>query len=288
MLPELLYILKDVKQMKNKILGICSIFLLLQTALGALESEISTIGSIQSSSKSSLSTQVSGRVENIYIEIGNVVKKNQPLIQLDKRLYEIDLAQKAATLDISKVEMLDAKTNFLRMQKLWEKPTGENPSISLKRYEEAKSKYDQALAQVKEAQEIFNRAKWNLEETTIKSPYDGIITQKFINIGESIDLITKIVEVQSLHPLYLEFSIPQVYATSVQLGTPLKFKIDGLVVRNDKSQIDLFYPSLDETTHSLRCRAIIDNRDFKIRPGALARVTIQVDTSDSSIEGNKL
>lgn len=254
-------------------------FLFFQAALMGVESEIVTIGNIQPSSKSLISTQVAGRVENILVEVGSLVKKGQPLVQLDKRYYEIDLAHKSAALDAAKIEMADSEKNFLRMQKLWEKPEGEAPSIPLKRFEDAKTKYDQAITQVKQAQENYNRAKLNLEETTIKSPYDGIVTNKLVDIGESIPTqpVTNVMEVQALHPLYLEFSIPQAYSTYLHKGSPLSFEIDGVELKNNTAQIDLFYPSLDETTRSLRGRAILDNKDFKIRPGSLAKVTIKIE-----------
>lgn len=251
-----------------------------------LEPVITTIGNIQASSKSLLSTQVAGRVEYFFVDVGQNVKRSQPIVQLDKRYYEIDLAQKAAALDTAKIEASDAKKNFERMKNLWEKPEGETPSIPLKRYEDAKLKYEQSIAQVKQAEENFRRAKLYLEETTIRAPFDGIITKKFADVGESIPVqpVTNILEIQALQPLYLEFCVPQTYANSLKIGTPISFEIDGNSAEISSAQIDLFYPSLDETTRSLRCRAVLDNKDNKIRPGSLARVTIKL--QDSSLQGS--
>ena len=87
-------------------------------------------------------------------------------------------------LETAKIEMLDAEKNFLVMQKLWQKPEGEAPSIPLKRFEDAKAKYEQATAQA--AQENYNRAQLYFEEATIKSPYDGVVTKKIVDVGETI------------------------------------------------------------------------------------------------------
>lgn len=270
--------------MKNKILPTCLALLFFQGALTGMESEIVTIGNILPSSKSLISTQVAGRVENVLVDVGSEVKKGQPIVQLDRRFYQIDLAQKSAALEAANVEMADAGKNFVRMQKLWDKGNGEAPSISLKRFEEAKTKYEQSAALFKQAQENFNRAKLNLEETTIKSPYDGIISKRLVDIGEAVPVqpVTNVVEIEALHPLYLEFSVPQVYLANLHKGLPLTFEIDGVELKNKTAQIDLFFPSLDETTRSLRCRAVLDNEDFKIRPGSLARVTINI-----APQGNK-
>lgn len=260
----------------NKILIASLLFCLVQFHLIA---DITAIGNVQSSSKSLISTQVAGRVEKVLVDVGTQVKKDQALVQLDKRFYEIDLAQKTAALECAKIELSDTEKNFIRMQKLWEKPQGETPSISLKRFEDAKTKFDQSSAQLKQAEENFNRAKLNLDETTIRSPYNGVITKKLVDIGESIPVqpVTNVVEVQVLHPLYLEFSIPQVYSDHLFLDMPIDFEIDGITSKIHTAKIDLFYPSLDENTRSLRCRAVLDNKDFKIRPGSLATVTIKTE-----------
>lgn len=273
--------------MKNNFLQICAALLFIQASLGGLEQDLSTIGTLHPSSKSLIGTQVTGKIETIWVDVGTPVKKNQPLVQIDKRYYLIDLAQKTAALESAKIEKSDAEINYKRMQKLWEKPEGEAPSISLKRYEDAKIKFEQSQVNFKLAQENFNRAKLNLEETTIRAPFDGIVTKKFLDIGESLPTqpVTNVVEIQSLNPLYLEFCIPQSYAAHFTKGYPITFKIEGVELNNHQATIDLFYPSLDENTRSLRCRAIIDNSDFKIRPGSLAKVTLPTGMN-KHIEGN--
>nr|NGY95009.1 hypothetical protein [Neochlamydia sp. AcF84] len=266
---------KEVSMMRNKFVHFLFVTLIIQGALRG--EEICAIGHIQPSSKSLIGAQVSGRVEKVLVEVGDKVVKNQPLVQLDRNYYEIELALKTAALEGAKVELSDAEKNFLRMQKLWERPDGQLPSISLKKYEEAKSKYDHSLIHVKQFQEDLKRTQLYWEETTIKAPFEGIITKKLVDVGEYITVqpVTSMVEIQALNPLYLEFSIPQVYASTLSVGTPVSFEIDGTHLDYPHAQIDLFYPNLDETTHSLRCRAILDNRDYKIRPGSLARVIIK-------------
>lgn len=275
MLQALPYIFKDVKMFQNKILSICLFFLCVHAYLKA---DITVVGTLLPSSKSLISTQVSGRLEDIFVDVGSRVNKNQPLVQLDKRYYEIELAQKMAALEAAKLELADSEKNFLRMQKLWEKPQGETPSIPLKRFEEAQTKHAQSVTQVEQAQENYNKAQLNLEETTIKAPYDCIVTKKYAGIGESIpnQPVTNILEVQALDPLFLEFSIPQSYSDYLCLKCPITYEIEGMKLPRQSAQVDLLYPTLDESTRSLRCRAVLDNKDYRIRPGALVKVTLQI------------
>lgn len=270
--------------MMNKFINTFLTTIVMHSALLSVESEINTIGHFHPSSKSAISSQVTGRIDQVFVEIGFLVKKGQAIVQLDSRPFEITVAQKKAALEASKIELVDAETNFARMQKLWEKPEGETPSIPLKRFEDSQTKYAQALVSVKQAEENLKKAKLDLEESTIKAPFEGIITKKMIDIGESLPSIpvTHVAEIQATDPLYLEFSIPTAYQAYVSEKSPISFEIDGLKIPNNSAKIHLFYPCLDEHTKSLRCRAIIDNAEGLIRPGTIARVSIKTSASESN------
>lgn len=242
--------------------------------------EFSTVGTIYPSSKSVIGSQVAGKVNHVYVEIGQEVSKGQPLIELDATFFKIDLAKRNSALESTRIELADSKTNFLRMQRLWEKKDGEAPSISLKKFEEAKSKYELAVIQVKQNEEDLHRAEVNLAETVIRAPFSGVITKKFIDKGESVCVLppTEIIEIQSLNPVYLEFSIPQNHLSMIHVGTPIQYVIDGTDQFHSNASIDLIYPCIDEKTRSLRCRAVLNNQDHKIKPGLFAKITIKGET----------
>ncbi len=252
-------------------------FLLYQSQLWSQPFEFSTVGNVYPSSKSTIGSQVVGRIDQIYVEVGQEVSKGQPIVSLDSTFFQIDLDKKNSILESAKIDLSDAETNYLRMKRLWEKNDGQAPSVSLKKYEEAKSKYDLANAQVKQDEEEVRRAQANLNETTIRAPFNGVISKKLIDQGESISAIpaTPIIEIQSLTPVYLEFSIPQIYLNNVQVGTPIQFEIEGTDQATYTAKIDLIYPCLDQTTRSICCRAIISNQDKKILPGSFAKILIK-------------
>lgn len=237
-----------------------------------------TIGNISANAQSKLGSQVSGRIEEVYIDVGDKVQKGQALAKLDSRLFEVELSQKLGALKLAKIELNDAETNFQRMKKLWQKPEGENPSISQKRYEDAAMRFEQAKVQVTQAQGAIKRAKINLEEATIKASFSGVVTQRFIDPGESVTSvpIIAIVEIQSQNPLYLEFSLPQTLINSISIGVPIVFEVDGSS-KKCEAHIDCIYPSIDVTTRSVKCRAIVENSSENlILPGSLAKVEINI------------
>jgi membrane fusion protein (multidrug efflux system) len=255
------------------------LFILLNP-LALFAQTLTTTGTFNPSSKTLISSQVNSRVSQFLVDVGSEVKKDQPIVILDNKIFQNTFSVRKNSLDLAKIEVTDAEINFKRMQKLWLKPEGGTPSITLKRFEEAENRYNIALINVKQAEENLKRAEIDLEETIIKAPFNGVITKKLVDLGESIPTqpVTHIAEIQSLDPLYLEFSIPQSYQSFLKVGSNLSFEVDGIKVSNNQSKIDLFYPSLDESTRALKCRAVISNPDKSIKPGSLAK--IQISTSE--------
>lgn len=253
--------------------------LLCQPHLAAELHAFSTVGNVYSSSKSVVGSQVTGRVDHLYADIGQEVEKDQPIAVLDPVFFELDFSKKNHMLESAKIELMDAETHFFRMQRLWEKENGQAPSVSLKKYEEAKSRYDQAVIQFKQSEEEVQRAQVTLDETIVRAPFAGVITKKFIDVGESVSSVTAtpIVEIQSLSPVYLEFSIPQNYLNNIHVGVPIAFSIEGTGGVEHTAKVDLVYPCIDEATRSLKCRAVLSNHDKKILPGSFAKIIIKGD-----------
>jgi membrane fusion protein (multidrug efflux system) len=264
--------------------ALCMLFasLSLFSAVSAKDSEvieqhtISAVGTLYPLYKSTLGSVVSGRVDEIFVEVGDGVTKGQPLLTLDRSLFVIAVAEAQAAVSSAKVEVEDAGRNYDRMKKLFEKPEGRAPSISQKRFEDAKTRHEQAEVGVQKAEEMLKRAQTNLNESTIKAPYDGVITKRFVHPGEPVNAtpVTKLLEMLSIDDLYVEFSVPQLHMSHLQVGTPVLLDIEGSFCENIPATINRIYPDIDERTRSIKCRAVMKNVDRKFHPGALVRVVL--------------
>jgi membrane fusion protein, multidrug efflux system len=261
----------------NKILSLIILATQVHTPIGAAEyRSISTVGTVCPQHKSCLGSVVSGRVDSVLVDVGDVVKKGQELIRLDSSFFTIALSEAEASVVAAKVERVDAQRNFERMKKLFNKPEGQSPSISQKRFEDAKTRYDVALIGQKRAEENFKRAQTNLKEATIRAPYDGIITRRFIHPGEAVNAapVTKLIEMMSIDSLYVEFSIPQLQLSKLHIGSAMMLHIEGAKGEQCAAKIDLIFPDVDEKTRSVKCRTFLSKDDKDFHPGSLVNVTI--------------
>ncbi len=238
---------------------------------------LTTIGTLKPSAQSQIGSTVSGRVDEIFVDIGDSVIKGQPLVKLDASLLSIEVAQKKALVDLAEIETKDAETHFRRMQNLWDKPIGITPSIPQKKYEDALIRYQQAKIHQKLAEENLKRAQVNLDDATIKAPFNGVISKRWVDVGDSVTAtpVTEIMEILGNNPLYLEFSLSQTEVDSIKAGAPVNFTVEGGSSESYSAVIDRIYPYVDEQTRSIRFRAIVPNEKGVLRPGSLAKVEVK-------------
>lgn len=259
--------------------------LLLLTPLSLIAQEqpiahntISAIGTLYPKYKTILGSTVSGRVETVCVDVGDPVDGGQAVVTLDPTFFEISVTQAQAAVDAAKIERLDAKRNLDRMQKLWEKPSGEAPSIPKKRYEDAQVRYSQSQIGLQQAKAELKRASENLKETVIRSPYRGIVTKRLVHPGTSVTATpaTDLIEIAFVDILYMEFSIPQVLRSKLHEHDGISINIEGESINKITAAIDRIFPDVDEKTRSVRCRAIIDNHDRRLHAGSLVKVTLEI------------
>lgn len=248
------------------------------SSCGAIISKpFSSIGTLHPYHTSKLSSRATGRVKEVLVDMGDIVTQGQTLLTLESLLYEIDVAHAEAELKTATIEYDNAERNFQRMEKLWNKPEGINPSISKKRFEDAQVTFELAKAHVVQAQQALKKTQALLNETSIKAPYDGTISHRWVHPGEFItaDSSQKLLEIETTGKLYVEFSMPQTLLSHIHVGTKLLIHIDAYNKEQLTTQIDSISPHIDEKTRSVSCRATINNVHKLLPSGAL--VTVQVD-----------
>lgn len=286
----------------------------------AFHQTTSAVGSFRARQTTMLGSQVSGRVDAVLVDVGDVLREGEELVRLDPVFFQIDIQQREADLEAATVKLAggreslktlqaevqvaqtalaEADLEYTRMKNLWEKPSGETPSISKQRYDAGRFAHEQAKARlsaaesrvaeqeaklrefesgIKQAEEALRYAKERLEEATIRAPYDAVVTRRLLDPGEPVTAtpVTHILEIQEAGTLYLEYSLPQELLSAVREGTPITFDAEGMLESDGEGQalINIVYPTLDESTRSFRCRSIVANSSLTIRPGMLARVQV--------------
>ncbi len=244
---------------------------------GDMQEYVPAVGSFRARQTTQIGSQVSGRVLEVLVDVGDIVKKDQELVRLDPVLFQLETAQASARLDAAKVALADAQLNYTRMKNLWEKPSGsQQPSVSRKLFDDAKLKFEATTAEVKQAESAMKYAEQRLKETVIRAPYEAIVAKRMVDPGEPVTAApaTYLLVVQEVGTLDLEFSLPQGMLSRIKAGTPFKFQVEGVSGNGDSGTIATLFPAIDEATRSVRYRAHIQNPGLKYHPGMLAQIQV--------------
>jgi membrane fusion protein (multidrug efflux system) len=107
------------------------------------------------------------------------------------------------------------------------------------------------------------------------APFDGILGIRKVNRGEYVNAGTGIVSLQSLDPIFLNFTLPQQRLGDVSEGQPIIARVDAFPKRVFKGVVTAIEPQVERTTRNFMVQASVQNPDHKLRPGMFARVELE-------------
>ncbi|MGL6171755.1 MAG: efflux RND transporter periplasmic adaptor subunit, partial [Vibrio sp.] len=163
-------------------------------------------GVVQPVNQGSLAAQTTGRVVGVFVDVNDWVKKDQVLLEITAIQQSAALQATQAQLESAKAQNSQAQAQLNRYRQLF--PKG---AISQEQMDSAAAQAESSEAAVRSAQAAVAQAKESLGYTNITAPYDGIVTQRMVELGETVAPGTPLVSGFSLDALRVEIEIPQRY-----------------------------------------------------------------------------
>ena len=245
---------------------------------GSLKVDVTASGTIQPVNVVSVGTQVSGIIEKVYVDYNSVVKKGEPIAQLETFTLAEDLKEAKAAVTDAKAKLDYAKLNAKRNKELFEKDY-----IARYEWEEAElsavnaqATYDKAVAQQK-------KAKRNLGYANIVSPVNGIIVTKKVEEGQTVASSFQTPELftiaEDLTKMQIAAQISEADIGQIKTGLPVTFTVDTFPADTFKGTVDQvrLQPSEDSNVVMYTVVITISNDDLRLLPGMTAYVTITVE-----------
>jgi RND family efflux transporter MFP subunit len=208
--------------------------------VGAQAKEIYATFTVHATKSANLAFSSSGIVDKVLVDIATEVKKDEILAKLQNE----DLK---ASMGITQSALKYAKKDYNRRQKV-------KSIIDQAEFDKYASKYANAKAQLRYQQAI-------LDKTVLKAPFDGIIFEKSIEVGDAVSgaMIRTVFKIQSKNRRKLVLEFDQKYWADVQVGDKFSYKVDG----SDKAHegvISKIYPAID--TQKRKVKAEVKAKDF--------------------------
>jgi RND family efflux transporter MFP subunit len=237
-----------------------------------LAEEIALSAELVPYQKAILYAKVSGYLKTINVDIGDQVKTNEILAQLEVPELKDDLANRKAQHDI-------AKLVYDRIKAV---PV-DHPGLI------AQEDIDKAKADLEMAQASYEHAKTLISFATIIAPYDGIITKRFVDEGALIQVGTSsstqaqpVVEVAENTKLRLVFPVPEANVTAVKVGNQAQITIQSTGEKLT-GKIARMADQVDFNTRTMRTEIDIDNTSLTMKPGMYAAVKLFLHETNNSL-----
>jgi len=200
-----------------------------ETATGQI-SKLS--GIVRATDSSSLSFEVSGKVESVNVDIGDYVRKGQLLAVLDKEPYRLDVNAAQAELVKAKARVVNTKEEYDRQERVYRQGAGSESKL-----ERAKYNYSAALSQVNYQIAKLKLAKRNLRKTMLTSPYDGYIAWRSVEPHEERNVGQKVFEIDAKGALEVHLAVPETMIQQIHLDTPTTVTFPTLPGQSVKGRI---------------------------------------------------
>jgi membrane fusion protein (multidrug efflux system) len=205
-----------------------------------------------------------GLVSRISFESGRAVKQGDVLVELDTRQEQAQLAAAEAQREL-------ARLNFERMQALVV-----DGAIS-------KADFDQAAAEQKSTDARVGEIKASIARKTIRAPFTGILGIRQVNLGQYLAGGAPVVPLQALHPIYVNFGVPQQETARVHVGRNVRITADELSGVTFTGRITAVDSVIDKDTRNIQVQATVPNPDGKLRPGMFVQTAIVTGATRSNI-----
>ncbi|MCG9788788.1 efflux RND transporter periplasmic adaptor subunit [Vibrio mediterranei] len=178
-------------------------------------------GTVEAVNRGTLAAQTSGRIVAVNVDVNDIVNQGDVLLEISAEQQSASLDAALAQLNSAKAQNIKATAQVRRYRELF--PKG---AISRERLDAAEAEVRSSIANVKQANAAVTQAKESLGYTSITAPYTGVVTQRYVELGETVGPGTQLITGFSLSPLRVVTDIPQRYRDQVE--QPEQFSITTL------------------------------------------------------------
>ncbi len=222
----------------------------------AFSEVISLSGSLIASDEVNLITEAAGRITYLNLQEGSQVQKGEVLLRLNSDDLQAQL-QKAEAL------LKEIKSRDTRQKALLAKE-----AIS-------QQEYDQFSAEMAGVKADLALVKAQIGKTEVRAPFSGRVGLRYVSLGAFVNQNSRIAELVNADPMYVDFSVPEKYASQLKTGMNLKFTVENLP-DTFSAVVKAIAPRIDANTRTLQVRASTNNAKNELIAGAFAKVILKL------------
>ena len=269
-----------------------------------LESIVTASGQIDPKVKVNISAHVIGKIERLYFNEGDTVRRGQKLVELEKPMYtaqrdraRAELANRRIEVQRARASMANAELAFRRAQSMQRQGIQaqelfDRANVEL---ENARAGYASALEGVRQAEATLRQAEEDLSRTTLLAPLDGKVVQLNAREGEVVITGTMnnpgsvIAVIADLSQILVEAEVGETEIVGIRVGQPARIKVDAVSAREYAGHVAeigssaAVRQSAGAGLRYFKVKVAIDSADDSLRPGMTSQVSIVTSTLKDTV-----
>lgn len=230
----------------------------LKATYQAWEKTLKASGTLKALQGVDVTTEIPGMIRTIYFKSGMQVKTGMILVQLNNNTEKAQLKALEATRELAKKTYERDKAQFAIK------------AISKQTLDADQANLDSLDAQIEEQ-------KSTLAKKSIKAPFSGHLGISAVDVGQYLNTGDKVVTLQTLHPIFVDFNLPQQNLIELKVGQEVVLTTDSFPNKTFSGKITTINPKVDPSTRNVQIRATVSNPEYLLLPGMFVTVEVDVD-----------
>lgn len=217
--------------------------------------ELKATGSMRTVRGVNVTTSLAGQVQTIYFKPGSMVQEDTVLVQLNASVENAQLQALIANADLARI-------------------TYERDLAQFKVHAVSKAQVDTDRDNLKSLRAQVDQQAAVVVKKTIRAPFTGKLGISAINPGQYLNTGDKIVSLQTLDPIFVDFYLPQQALSAIHVGQTINMTTDAYPGKSFKGKITTIEPEVDSSTRNVEVEATCPNHDNLLVPGMFTTVTV--------------
>ncbi len=226
-------------------------------------------GVVEAVNQATLSAQTGGRVRELPFDVNDLVQAGDVVVRFTDVEQQAAQRQAEAALRAARAAFNEAEAEYTRIRDIFERKL-----VSRTQFDQATARRDATRAQLESAEAAVRAAGEQVDYTAVRAPYTGIVTQRHVEVGETVRPGQPLISGLSLDRLRLNVSVPQSDVAAIrEHGRAALLLADGR--RLDATRVTVF-PYADPQTHSFSVRVELPQAETGLQPGMIAKVAFVI------------
>jgi len=282
-----------------------------------LRRDVSSVGSLFAFDEVAVSSEIEGRVDKVFVDLGDHVAAGQALVQVSPVELSLARDQQQASLQATRAklgltegaedvpdpklaaeakraaaDLDDAESKYRRAKSLFDDgliPKGTLDEAEAK-YHSARAAYDMSLqsvenlrAELRQRKAAAALAEKKLGDAVIRAPFPGQVKERSVVTGQYLRVQTPVMVIVRVDPLRVRLKVPEKVAGWITLGQAVQVEVEAFPGKTFTGTVARMSPSVDAQTRTLEVEALLQNADGRLKPGFFAKATIASNQVDSAL-----